>query len=1528
MSLSPTMTSSCTYNNASSSFELRTADQHEAWRLRIADKCWGKTGKDILSITNDMCAAALAKLREEGKTAKETQTNTTSNEWVTKCWTIITKSLHDDILTKVAHVERGHIESLLKEISASLVVNTLDEIGPLRLELYGATMQKDCNSDLQTFISYLQLRQRKLTFLKKPVDEDELVSIFIQGLHPLFQPLKVHLAIVGSKKWAETVEIVRRFASSPAMVVELAKLRTQGLSQNIFSMHTNDPQVVMHTSTAQTTPPRSTGQSVSPSNQMCRNFARGRCFSGNNCHFRHTTLPSSATGSGHYNNGIQNRRDQLRCAFCYNRGHIAADCRKRLTQLAGLPQPVPPTTLSTTTSSSSFVAQTTPVPDNVLSQLDPTDAGNTNFFSFVFLTSLDKHVNAWVLDSGATSSATYDESDCVNVRTCEVRVTAAGSEFTVTKIGTAVVTALDEQGRPQKVFFTNCLISPLFPCKLVSMSSLTKKGVSVHMTNDKMRMTNTTNDVVLLGVRDPSTQLFLLQEAAAPKTCPPVTSTASTMTPIDTQLQLAKSYQSVPSSSTSGDNYKTTHLDLLWKLHLRHGHRNFADLARQYGLPVPKLTPSCTSCIMGKAHQHPKLSDGFERAKRKAEGFHSDFRGPFSSPTPEGYLYLLTIVDDFSRRIFGFLAKSQAEWMDIWTKFVLRVEAELGKPNCISWILTDNGSVYKSVAMAQFCAARGIQQRFSGPYAQWMNHTAERNMRTIGEMITTTIIHSNLPKKAWGYATMLAIEVINRTADSVQPQFKNTMSRLERWKGKELPGQTKGLYPLGCLAFKLIPPQLRTKLDAHSTPHVYLGIDPKSRAYLLGSLFDLRLSVTVEATFVEHVFPFRRHKAEDSPANLLWEAESNPKMEGDPRLGMFDSASMYEPPALKAVDLKTLKAIYAQNQSPRHDVPLTSTSPPPSPRVTELKLDPITSHEPRVDSLASLPPPFNTSDEDAHTNSSSSDSTFIVLSESMMQTATPRHAHQAVTMPRSEHWIAAMNREKTCHLKNGTFGEEWDEKTMKPVKVTPADWVFRIKHRGPPIDDSQLLPSQYKARVVIKGQFMKEGIDFNDTFAPVAKHVTVRSLFAVATKYGCKVIAGDVETAFLASPIDCEIWIRMPPYWGKDLEPITGAKSDRPPRRLLKGVPGIPQGSRLFYNAMSEELKKMNYKPSQADMCLFFPCSTSEKERVALLLWVDDFLLMYEQEQTANAFLARLRQRFNIPTVGPLSHFLGMDIKYKPETRQMFVSQEHTTEVLLERANMQNCNPVQTPCPTGTVFSKADCPTATASPRTTEYASLIALANYLACWTRPDIVFTVNKLCKYMSNPGDTHWQLLKHLLRYLKGTKNKGLVFDFTSQSGESPGLHGFSDSSHADCPDTRHSTIAYVFRLDNAVLSWFSKLHSYVTSCTNHSEYAALFAAAKEAQWLVYLFQDFRLTSGLTPIPIYVDSSGVVSMVFNPVDHQSNKHVSIAHHYSRELTTLRVIAPQRVPSAENVADAFTKPLAAPAFLAVVPKLVNFNTS
>jgi histone deacetylase 1/2 len=197
-----------------------------------------------------------------------------------------------------------------------------------------------------------------------------------------------------------------------------------------------------------------------------------------------------------------------------------------------------------------------------------------------------------------------------------------------------------------------------------------------------------------------------------------------------------------------------------------------------------------------------------------------------------------------------------------------------------------------------------------------------------------------------------------------------------------------------------------------------------------------------------------------------------------------------------------------------------------------------------------------------------------------------------------------------------------------------------------------------------------------------------------------------------------------------------------------------------------------------------------------------------------------------------------------------------------------------------------------------------------------------------MSNPAPAHWQTLKHLLRYLRGTQDLGLCYNFGKQPSAVAGLHGFTDASYADCPDTGKSTVGYAFFYGPAILSWFSKLHTFVTTCTNHSEYAALAAGAKEAQWMVFLFSELESQTKHTPVPMFVDNSGVISMVFNPVDHQSNKHIRIACHYARELADEKVIAPQRVATDKNLADIFTKPLGGVAFKALVGNYVSGNGS
>ncbi len=543
----------------------------------------------------------------------------------------------------------------------------------------------------------------------------------------------------------------------------------------------------------------------------------------------------------------------------------------------------------------------------------------------------------------------------------------------------------------------------------------------------------------------------------------------------------------------------------------------------------------------------------------------------------------------------------------------------------------------------------------------------------------------------------------------------------------------------------------------------------------------------------------------------------------------------------------------------------------------------------------------------------------VVMTEASLDMFTPQNAKAALESTEAERWIAAMQREKECHIKNRTFGPVMS--LSREEKIIPADWLYKIKHRGAAIDSQDLTDKQFKARVVIRGQFMKQGVNFNDTFAPVAKAATLRALLAVAAKHKCLLFSGDVETAFLTAEMDCDVYVRMPPYWGSDDGRVAPEDTQVQIRKLLKGVPGIPQGSRLFHQTFTKHLGTMGFKPSKGDNCLFFNAQLSERN--AVLIWVDDFILMCQSLRYRDEFIKDVRARFTVNIFGELQSFLGMEILRDIQKQYLQLNQANTVRVLLERAKMSSCNAASNPCVTGTQFTKQDCPMETENnPLTKDYRSLIALLNFISCWTRPDVAFTVNKLCKFMGNPGETHWKQLKHLIRYMAGTQEWGLSFDMSGSKEQ--GLLGYSDSSFGDCPDTGRSTLAYVFLYQNATLSWYSKLNTFVTLSTNHAEYAALAIAAREAEWLVTLFDELEPGLPTTPVPINVDNTGVVSLVFNPVDHATNKHVKLSCHYARELTERKIIFPVRVASTNNLADLFTKALPPPTFNSFARQVVQ----
>jgi len=289
---------------------------------------------------------------------------------------------------------------------------------------------------------------------------------------------------------------------------------------------------------------------------------------------------------------------------------------------------------------------------------------------------------------------------------------------------------------------------------------------------------------------------------------------------------------------------------------------------------------------------------------------------------------------------------------------------------------------------------------------------------------------------------------------------------------------------------------------------------------------------------------------------------------------------------------------------------------------------------------------------------------------------------------------------------------------------------------------------------------------------------------------------------------------------------------------------------------------------------------------------------------------------------------LGVIVNRDRANRTLSLSQQHAVEALIAKAGMKDCKPVDTPVATNFVFTKQDCPQtelerADMAKEAQWYRMTLCGAIYIVNWTRADTSYALSKLSKFMQNPGHNHVSALKRLLRYLKGTADYKLVYSFASPPVRT-GVYGYFDSAHADDVDTCRSTMAYLFFYEGCLLSWHSKLHSYVTTSTNHSEYVASSKAAREACWYAKVFTFLGLRSAVQPIDLFNDSSGAIAMNHNPVHHEANKHVAIADHFAREQVELGIITMSHMRTDDLPADALTKPLPKAKFFKLIQTFMN----
>ena len=235
---------------------------------------------------------------------------------------------------------------------------------------------------------------------------------------------------------------------------------------------------------------------------------------------------------------------------------------------------------------------------------------------------------------------------------------------------------------------------------------------------------------------------------------------------------------------------------------------------------------------------------------------------------------------------------------------------------------------------------------------------------------------------------------------------------------------------------------------------------------------------------------------------------------------------------------------------------------------------------------------------------------------------------------------------------------------------------------------------------------------------------------------------------------------------------------------------------------------------------------------------------------------------------------------------------------------MQNCNPRKLPCPPD--LHKQIKIQSTPVKEHTLYREIVGSLIYLMYCTRPDISFVVNILSQNMSNPLMIHMKIAMGVLKYLKYTIHYELKY---VKSNDNLHIYGYADSDFASSPD-RKSISGYCFSLikDSALISWKSKKQTLNAVSTCECEYIALSEAVKEALFLSSLFAELTLTPR-QKVTIYADNQSSIALAHHQIFHSNTKHIDTRHHFVRDYINKEYIEVLYTPSAQNIADIFTKP-------------------
>jgi len=950
-----------------------------------------------------------------------------------------------------------------------------------------------------------------------------------------------------------------------------------------------------------------------------------------------------------------------------------------------------------------------------------------------------------------------------------------------------------------------------------------------------------------------------------------------------------------------------------------------------------QLLQPCNACMLGKAHRVAKNKLSAEKAQGFGLRICADCCGPFRTQSVGGAKYLLVVVDEFSGWAWGIPVPTLK---DVKSRVTTIIEVRLHQRDdtTVKFFRSDGGKEFCNNDMNALLAKHSIERETTCPETSYQNGKAERKIRSIFEKVRTCLADSGLPPGFWADAAVYVVYTLNRTPSpgGTSPFFKHygknpRVSQMRPfgnpcvyYRKRSIAGkiQDAGL-PGTFLGYGYVNGKKGYRVRVASTNKVITSMDVNFGVFQSAAAQVQLLPPLTTATVINK--PANNDKEVVRTATINTDAvpdqSTNPSTETVPVPEDSVVPVITTPSNAAEVSVQPMFAVGDEvegnwrGHGNYYDAVITKVQGTGRRMTYDLKYSDDGEKEPNVSSFnVRLRHIGSSQGLCGHALVTDCNPAYIAhVSDFANQHVTPKSAQQAMAGPDKIKWLKAILGELKSLKDQGVYVYV---KNLPPgAKALNSLWVFKVK------SGANGIVSRFKARLTVNGKTQVYGIDYNETFAPVAFATTIRLLFAIALIKGLFFRQFDIKCAFLyvTLPENERVYMRTPPCFGK-----------RGYLHLRKSLYGLKQSPRLFNEHLHATLTKLGWTSCTFDPCLY----KHDMEEAYLVVVVDDMILASPSKQFAEKFYSDMQKVYDIKDLGEPEYVIGVRVKISKQA--IMLTQDNYIQELYDK-HAPGTKPTNTPAVPSDVLCLTGMHNEKPSPlldKPKQYRSLIGGLMY-ALITRPDVATAVSMCARYLAQPRQAHLEAAHRVLRYLHHTRTMPLTYNKSDVKDLT--ITAFVDSSWANDVDTRRSRYGYAVYVGKSLISWRSKLHAAIALSTAEAEYLAATEAGKHIKWIISLVKFMVPSADIEPVSVFEDNAACLTMTTTAQVSGRNKHFELKQHFIRQLAKAGIIVLKPILTLKQIADIFTKALARPAFeahrevllqgLLDLQSLTNLNT-